>query len=353
MTDLSSVLTRIDQIQALLSPPAPTTAPASSASTTGSSFGSVLASVGGAAGAAAASGAAGSYGSAGSYGAGGVYGATALLGGTGTAGPSGSQVVADAQQYLGVPYLWGGTTTAGFDCSGLVQHVYADLGITLPRTSEQQAQVGQAVPSLAAAQPGDLVFFAGSDGTSTSPGHVGIYLGNGQMIDAPYTGTVVREEPVSDAGPVVAIRRIVGAAPMSTAAAAATSATLAGVGSYAPAFASAGATYGVPATLLASVARVESGLNPSAVSTAGAQGLMQLMPSTAASLGVDPWNPTQAINGAAQLLAANYHQFGSWSLAVAAYNAGSGAVQQYGGIPPYPQTQSYVQSVLAGAGMAP
>ena len=99
---------------------------------------------------------------------------------------TGQDVVADAQKYLGVPYLWGGTDPAqGLDCSGLVQDVYSDVGISLPRTSQEQATVGTPVSSLAEAQPGDLVFFPGSDGTASAPGHVGIYIGNGEMIDAP------------------------------------------------------------------------------------------------------------------------------------------------------------------------
>ena len=116
---------------------------------------------------------------------------------------TGSSVVADAEQYLGVPYQWGGTSpTTGFDCSGLVQHVYGDLGISLPRTSQEQVTVGTPVASLADAQPGDLVFFEPS---ASGPGHVGIYIGNGQMIDAPHTGTDVQIQSV---GQPTAIRRI-------------------------------------------------------------------------------------------------------------------------------------------------
>ena len=78
---------------------------------------------------------------------------------------------------------------------------------------------------------------------------------------------------------------------------------------------------------------------------------MQLMPSTATSLGVNPFNPSQAVSAAAHLLS-NYHQqFGSWSLALAAYNAGPAAVKAYSGVPPYSQTQNYVQTVLSRAGM--
>jgi cell wall-associated NlpC family hydrolase len=273
---------------------------------------------------------------------------------SGGAGVTGSAVVADASKYLGVPYVWGGTSPQGFDCSGLVQHVYGDLGISLPRTSEEQATVGQAVPSLAAAQPGDLVFFPGSDGTATSPGHVGIYIGNGQMIDAPHTGTSVQIQTVSEAGTPCAIRRIIpsGSTATLTAASAAPSGSLNVPSNLAPMFLSAGATYGVSPQLLAAVAKVESGFDPNAVSSAGAEGLMQIMPSTAQGLGVNPYDPQQAIDGAAQILSGDISKFGSVPLALAAYNAGPGAVEQYGGIPPYPETQHYVSTIMGLLGSA-
>ena len=106
--------------------------------------------------------------------------------------------------------------------------------------------------------------------------------------------------------------------------------------------------------LLAAVAKQESGFDPNAVSSAGAQGLMQLMPSTAAGLGINPFDPAQAIDGAAQLLSRYLNQYGSVPLALAAYNAGPGAVAEYGGIPPYAQTQAYVSDIMqaiGGAGM--
>lgn len=112
-------------------------------------------------------------------------------------------------------------------------------------------------------------------------------------------------------------------------------------------FAAAGAKYGVDPALLAAVAKQESGFSPRAESPAGARGMMQLMPEVAASLAVDPWDPAQAVDGAARLLRQNLARFGSAELAAAAYNAGPGAVAQYHGVPPYPETQTYVRNVLA------
>ncbi len=110
----------------------------------------------------------------------------------------------------------------------------------------------------------------------------------------------------------------------------------------------AAAQTGLSPALLKAVATVESGLDPSAVSSAGAIGLMQLMPETAQSLGVNAANPAQNALGGAEYLKNLLNQFGhNLSLALAAYNAGPGAVAQYGGIPPYPQTQHYVADVLS------
>lgn len=134
-----------------------------------------------------------------------------LLAAHSVSGGVGQAVAREALAYQGTPYVWGGTSPSGFDCSGFVQYVYAKQGVNLPRTSEEQALVGTPVSTLSAAQPGDLLFFAGSDGTPSAPGHVAIYLGRGEMIDAPYTGASVRVEPVASAGAVVAIRRVAGA----------------------------------------------------------------------------------------------------------------------------------------------
>jgi peptidoglycan DL-endopeptidase CwlO len=92
-------------------------------------------------------------------------------------------IAAIAARYLGVPYVFGGESPRGFDCSGLVEYVYAQVGIHLPHSSMEQGEMGTRV-SLANARPGDVLVFNGGS-------HVGIYIGGGHMIDAPYPGRVV------------------------------------------------------------------------------------------------------------------------------------------------------------------
>jgi cell wall-associated NlpC family hydrolase len=277
----------------------------------------------------------------------------------------GRAIVDNAKQYLGVPYVWGGESLeeGGFDCSGLVQQVFKNLGVDVPRTADLQAEIGTPVASLDQAMPGDLVCF------NDPVDHIGIYAGNGQMVVAPHTGDVVKVQSVYKTPSY--IRRIsppggaattpkapilytaeayTAGAPGSAGASVAGSGVPAGT-PYADLFNAAGARYGIDPSLVAAVAKVESGFNPSAVSPAGAQGLMQFMPATAAGIGINPLDPAQAIDGGARYLATQLQQFGSTDLALAADNAGPGAVQQWGGIPPYAQTQAYVrrvQSVLNG-----
>ena len=106
-----------------------------------------------------------------------------------------------AMKYLGIPYVWGGATPGGFDCSGLVMYVYAQLGISLPHYAAAQYGFGTPV-ARDQLQPGDLVFFDGLN-------HVGIYIGGGQMVHAPQTGDVVKITSLSDFGTgYVGARRI-------------------------------------------------------------------------------------------------------------------------------------------------
>lgn len=104
---------------------------------------------------------------------------------SGVASASSSSIVNKAYQFLGVPYVWGGSSPGGFDCSGFTQYVYKAQGINLPRTSGAQASSGSYV-SIANAQPGDLVYFGQSKVT-----HVGIYIGNNRMIHSPSPGKSV------------------------------------------------------------------------------------------------------------------------------------------------------------------
>jgi cell wall-associated NlpC family hydrolase len=137
-----------------------------------------------------------------------VAGCTGTAGGVAGGVPSISapnQLVAAAigyaEQQLGKPYLFGGTGPDAFDCSGLVMMAYRSAGVNIERTSEQQWATEVRVPA-AQVQPGDLVFFAGADGTPTSPGHVGLVIGGGKMIEAYATGFPIRVATYTNRDPI-------------------------------------------------------------------------------------------------------------------------------------------------------
>lgn len=113
-------------------------------------------------------------------------------------------------------------------------------------------------------------------------------------------------------------------------------------------FSAASKTYNVPTSLLKAIAKAESNFNPKAVSSAGAQGIMQLMPATSRSMNVsDPFDAKQSIMAGAKLIGGLIDKYdGNTKLALAAYNAGSGNVAKYGGIPPFTETQNYVKKVM-------
>jgi len=116
-----------------------------------------------------------------------------------TGGGAGHSAAASiALRYLGVPYVYGGASPSGFDCSGLVMYVYAQLGISLPHYTVAQWNATEPISSPA---PGDLVFFNGL-------GHVGIYIGGGRFVDAPHTGSVVRIDSISSFGGYDGARRV-------------------------------------------------------------------------------------------------------------------------------------------------
>jgi peptidoglycan DL-endopeptidase CwlO len=284
-------------------------------------------------------------------------GASAVSAPTAAGGTTASKVIGEAKKYLGVKYVWGGESPSGFDCSGLVQYVYKKFGVSLPRVSQDQAHAGKAI-SAAEAKPGDLVFF------HNPATHVGIYLGDGKMLDAPNSRSVVRIEKLWSG--VSGFRRVLpdsafsasgtaavraasssGVASATSSSASALAAKLPAAGKqYAGAIVAAANKSGVNPALLGALVWTESGFNSRAVSPAGAKGLVQLMPATARGLGVDPMNPTQALEGGARYLKQQLNLFGGRTdLALAAYNAGPSAVRKYGGVPPYNETRNYVRTV--------
>jgi hypothetical protein len=119
------------------------------------------------------------------------------------AGLTREKIVAEAEKFLGDPYRYGAAGPDTFDCSGLMQYVYRQLGVSIPRTSEEQYAAGIPIARDQLA-PGDLVFSAGSDGTAAKPGHVGMYVGARggvpTVLEAPHTGADVRYTPLNAFG---------------------------------------------------------------------------------------------------------------------------------------------------------
>jgi cell wall-associated NlpC family hydrolase len=130
---------------------------------------------------------------------------------TATAGAGGSPAAQNAVTYaleqVGKPYVWGGTGPGGYDCSGLCYAAYQSAGITIPHTSQAQwAGIATKITDMSTLLPGDLIFYAGSDGTTANPGHVVMYIGGGQVVEAYATGTNIRTDPTIPQGYIGAAR---------------------------------------------------------------------------------------------------------------------------------------------------
>lgn len=203
-----------------------------------------------------------------------------------TASVTGNTVIAEAKKFLGVPYLYGGTTPKGFDCSGFVQYVFKQLGVSLTRTTYTQVKEGTVVAEKSL-EAGDIVFF----GVSASlPEHEGIYMGDGNVIEAPHTGTVIKIVPLKSFGNYVTSRRIkVKTTSKSSSVKLASQGTYAGgyanglykapINTYAP-------QYGFNPNLIAGFIEVESTFNPSAGKGTSHVGLGQFDETSAKEVGL-------------------------------------------------------------------
>ena len=269
---------------------------------------------------------------------------TATVNADGTIPPSGDAVVTEARKYLGVPYVWGGTDPkSGLDCSGLVQLVYKNLGVDLPRVSWQQAKAGTEVTGgLANARPGDILAFG-------SPvHHVGDLRrerndGRGAPTRQGRPGRARSTRPPRTSGGSSRHDNAFGAGGI-----AASAARVAPSTPYANLFSAAADRYGVPATLLSAVARQESGYDPKAVSPAGAQGLMQLMPGHGKRpRGEQPVRPRPGGRRSRPDAARPDRPVRQHRAGPRGVQRRPGAVLKYDGIPPYPETQRYVRNVMS------
>ena len=277
-----------------------------------------------------------------------------------TGAVSGSNVVATAEQFEGTPYVWGGTSPSGFDCSGLVQYVYGQLGVSLPRTSEEQAQVGTPVAKPVCRATGRPAFLRGlrwhggiagprrdlrgqraddrrAPHRHDCPGAVrtrqpgrghpkGVARRNGQRISRPHQRHSGRIDPDGKRCRSCGVR-----GHRSNKRRRRTGSRL--------------SSGGAPCTTRAGSSRMWSARPAQRASPSSCLPRRRAWGSIRA-------NPTQSIEGAAQLLGSYTRQFGSYSDALAAYDAGSSAVERYGGIPPYAETQAYVPAVLSLAGLS-
>jgi len=218
---------------------------------------------------------------------------------------AGQDVVAEAKKYLGTPYVWGGSNTNGFDCSGLVQYVYKQLGVDIGRTTYDQVKQGTSVAKKDL-QAGDIVFF----GDASSPHHEGMYIGDGKFIQAPKTGDVVKISQLNSRSDYAGARRILSGG--SSASKSSTSSSSSSSGSYAGGYANgkykdwinqAGAKYGIDPNIIAGIIQTESSFDPTQKNASGHVGLGQFSASTAKEVGLTNRTDAQSsINAIAKYL---------------------------------------------------
>jgi len=169
--------------------------------------------------------------------------------------------------------------------------------------------------------------------TASSSNRMAIFESQTQLMDGRLSkqySNSVRLQPQSFGASAVAIPRYIGSMQSQ----------------YLPTAREMARRHGIPEDLFLRLVKQESNWNASAKSSKGALGLAQLMPATARDLGVNPRDPRQNLEGGARYLAQQYRKFGSWRLALAAYNAGPGAVEKHGGVPPFRETRQYVKAIL-------
>lgn len=235
-------------------------------------------------------------------------------------------------------------------------------------------QQNKAQTDMSRIKPGDAIYFA-PDASNGWYGHTGVYAGNGQFISATYNGIkqsdlnewikstgqkllgFISEGESEGGGPTEWVQqKMEEVGNMVTPKAYADS----GVSSPSyvqgtpdwiqPIIAKAAKKHNIPPIMLSALLKKESGFNPEAKSPVGAVGIAQFMPATAQEMGIDPYDPEQAIDGAARYLRQQWDKFGKPDLALAAYNSGAGNVQSFGGIPPFKETRDYVKAIMDMAG---
>lgn len=253
-------------------------------------------------------------------------------------------VYTELQSHLGEAYVYGGSTPeTGFDCSGLVQYCFSVGGIELPRTSYEQCGVGEEVSSEDDLQPGDLVFFMGSDPQDGLPGHVGVYIGNDQYIQAPQTGDVVKVSNMSDRSDYWGARRVITAdtsnssssdsssnSNSSSSSNSGTSNTISDQvdGSLADIITEIAKKYSIDPNLIAAVIQEESSFNQYEVSSTGACGYMQLEPDTFGEqdVGDSIFDAYQNIEAGTKYLSTLLERYdNNLDAALMSYNGGPGA----------------------------